>query len=64
MPVTPGMLDAMRYICYCDSKKLFSFSASPETLEELSYLTESYLSTQLERGFSTLDFYKSLLIPM
>lgn len=64
MPVTPGILDAMRYICSCDSRKLFSFSASPETLEALSYVTESYLSTQLERGFSTLDFYKSLLIPM
>lgn len=64
MPVTPGVLDAMRYICSCDSKKLFSFSASPETLDALSYITESYLSTQLERGFSALDFYKSLLIPM
>lgn len=64
MPVTPGILDAMRYICSCDSKKLFSFSASVETLEALSYITESYLSTQLERGFSALDFYKSLLIPM
>lgn len=64
MPLTPGMLDAMRYICFCDSKKLFSFSTSPETIEELSHLSESYLSTQLERGFSTLDFYKSLLIPM
>ena len=63
MPVTPGVLDAMRYICSCDSRKLFSFSASPETMEALSYVTESYLSTQLERGFSTLDFYKSLLIP-
>ena len=64
MPVTPGILDAMRYICSCDSRQLFSFSASAETLEVLSYVTESYLSTQLERGFSTLDFYKSLLIPM
>ena len=64
MPVTPGILDAMRYICSCDSKKLFSFRASEETLEALSYVTESYLSTQLERGFSALDFYKSLLIPM
>lgn len=64
MPVTPGVLDAMRYICACDSRKLFSFSASAETLEALSYVTESYLSTQLERGFSALDFYKSLLIPM
>lgn len=64
MPVTPGVLDAMRYICSCDSKKLFSFHASAETLEALSYITESYLSIQLERGFSALDFYKSLLIPM
>ena len=64
MPVTPGVLDAMRYICSCDSKKLFYFHASAETLEALSYITESYLSTQLERGFSALDFYKSLLIPM
>ena len=30
--------------------------------EILSKLTEAYLTTQLERGFSTLDFYKSLLI--
>lgn len=64
MPVTPGVLDAMRYICSCEAKKLFSFCASEETLETLSYITESYLSTQLERGFSALDFYKSLLIPM
>jgi len=64
MPITPGVLDAMRYICSCDSQRLFSFRASEDTLESLSYVTESYLSTQLERGFSALDFYKSLLIPM
>ena len=64
MPITPGVLDAMRYICICDSQRLFSFRASAETLESLSYVTESYLSTQLERGFSALDFYKSLLIPI
>ena len=64
MPVTAGVLDAMRYICNCDSRKLFSFSVSDDTLETLSSVTESYLATQLERGFSTLDFYKSLLLPM
>ena len=64
MPVTPGVLDAMRYICSCDSRKLFSFSVSEDTLEALSSVTESYLATQLERGFSALDFYKSLLLPM
>ncbi len=62
MPVTPSVLDAMRYVCYCDPKKLFSFQAGPDTMEKLGDLTEAYLLTQLERGFSTLDFYKSLLI--
>ena len=62
MPVTPAVLEAMRYICLCDPKKLFSFQISPQTMELLGDLTEAYLTTQLERGFSTLDFYKSLLI--
>lgn len=62
MPLSPGMLDAMRYICSCDPRKLFAFSIGEDTLEELSHVTESYLTTQLERGFSTLDFYKSLLV--
>jgi len=62
MPVTPAMLEAMRYICLCDPRKLFSFQLGRETLEQLGGLTEAYLTTQLERGFSTLDFYKSLLI--
>ena len=62
MPVNPSILEAMRYICLCDPKRLFSFQIGGETLEKLSALTESYLQTQLERGFSALDFYKSLLI--
>ena len=59
-----GMLDAMRYICMCDPKKIFSFRIGEETAEALSYVTEGYLTTQLERGFSTLDFYKSLKNPL
>ena len=62
MPVTVSVLEAMRYICLCDPKRLFSFRLSPETLDKLSALTEAFLTTQLERGFSTLDFYKSLFI--
>ena len=62
MPVNPSVLEAMRYICLCDPKKLFSFQIGEETMEKLADLTEAYLTTQLERGFSTLDFYKSLLI--
>lgn len=62
LPVTPGMLDAMRYITYCDASKLFAFRIGEDTLVQLASLTEAYLTTQLEQGFSTLDFYKSLLI--
>ena len=61
IPVNENLLAAMRYICYCHPKKLFSFQAGEGTLELLSQLTESYLCAQLERGFSALDFYKSLL---
>ncbi len=62
MPVSPGTLEAMRYVCLCAPKKLFAFQVGAETLEQLGNLTEAYLTTQLERGFSTLDFYKSLLM--
>ena len=56
------IIEAMRYICLCDPKKLFSFSLGEENVKLLAQLTESYFVTQLERGFSTLDFYKSLII--
>ena len=62
MPVTPAVLEAMRYICLCEPKKLLNFNIGPENLIKLSNLSEAYLTTQLERGFTTLDFYKSLLI--
>ena len=62
MPLTPSMLGAMRYIVSCDPKKLFRFDASDDTLKHLAQVTELYLTTQLERGFSALDFYKSLFL--
>ena len=61
MPVNPSVLDAMRFICFCDPKKILSFDIKTENLMKLADITEAYLTTQLERGFSTLDFYKSLL---
>jgi len=61
VPIMPGVLDAMRYICSCDPKHIFSYTLGVDALNQLSETTELYLITQLERGFSTLDFYKSLL---
>ena len=61
LPLSQGMLLAMRYIVWCDPKRLFSFRLEDESLRALSALTEGYLMTQLEHSFYTLDFYKSLL---
>ena len=62
LPISAGVLTAMRYIATCEIRKLFSFSLTKQAEEELSSLSETYLLTQLERGFYTLDFYKSLQI--
>ena len=35
-----------------------------EAMRQLSGLTEAYLMTQLEHSFSTLEFYKSLSMPI
>lgn len=60
LPVSAGVLDALRYISNCPEKRLFAFQVGNETAASLSSLAETYLSTQLEQGFSTLDFYKTL----
>lgn len=62
LPITPGMLAAMRYVVNCDIKKLYGFEISKESAVRLAYLTESFFTAQLEHSFSALDFYKSLLI--
>ena len=62
MPIAPAVLQAMRYICFCGSRKIFGFTIPADAMHQLADVTEAYLTTQLERGFSTLDFYKSLLI--
>ena len=60
LPLDGPTLSALRYIVHGDPKRLFSFRLPPESLETLSGVAESFLLTQLERGFRTLDFYKSL----
>lgn len=57
----PDSLAALRHIVYGDPKRLYAFSLGPEALRRLSAVSEAFLFAQLERGFSTLDFYKSLL---
>lgn len=62
LPLSQGTLSAMGYISTSQPGKLFSFRLAPNGLRELSGITEAYLCSRLERGFYTLDFYKSLQI--
>lgn len=60
LPLDGPTLAALRHIVYGDPKRLFSFTIPPGSQEVLSGVCESFLLTQMERGFKTLDFYKSL----
>ena len=60
MPLSLPALAALEHIVHGDPKRLFSFRLEGEPLKELADAAEAYLHTQLERGFSTLDYYKSL----
>lgn len=60
LPISAGSLAALRYLADCPPKRVFSFQLGEASMKELSDVAETYLLTQLERGFFTLDFYKSL----
>ena len=59
-PLTTGALQACRHVLYGDAKRLYSFSLQPGDLGSFVYAAENYMNTMLDRGFHTLDFYKSL----
>lgn len=60
MPLTAGGLQAMEHILRGDPKRLYAFRLGREDLRLLSNAAEAYVAAQMERGFRTLDFYKSL----
>ena len=64
MPLDGAVLAAMRHVLYGDPKRLFSFALDVPGLTRMADVCEAYLLTQLERGFRTLDFYKSLRIEL
>lgn len=59
-PLAGETLAAMRHVVYGPPKRLFSFPADVVMLESMGWACEEFLTTQLDRGFRTLDFYKQL----
>ena len=60
--LSDGVLDAMRYILFCEKNRMFSFTLPEKLMKELSDVTEEYLLCQLDQSFSSLNFYKRLFI--
>ena len=59
-PLCADSLAALRHIGYGDPKRQYSFTLGKDALRRLSGAAEAFAAAQLERGFRTLDFYKSL----
>ena len=60
MPLCGSSLAALRHVIYGDPKRLYSFKVGEDALRRLGGAAEAFAAAQLERGFKTLDFYKSL----
>ena len=60
VPLGRSSLAALRHIVSGDPKRLYAFRLGEESLARLSAAAECFLTVQLERGFRTLEFYKSL----
>ena len=60
-PLTNEVLMAIRYSINASPKRLFSFALkSDDDIRLFSRAGETYLQNHLERGFDTLEFYRSV----
>ena len=55
-----GALGAMRFVLGTRPERLFSFALPDDSLAYFSRACETYILNHLERGFDSLDFYKSM----
>ncbi len=55
-----GLVKALRHIAFSDFEKIYSFKMEDYALPDLSYITEKYLLSKLQRNFKTLEFYKEI----
>ena len=62
LPLERETLDAMRFIVGAEPKRICSFTLSPGGEKQLGEVCEAYAAAQLERGFGSLDYWKSFRI--
>ena len=59
-PVCEDSLAALRFIVSAEPKKIFSFRIDEKAKRRLFSLCEAYALAQSERGFETLNYWKSV----
>ena len=59
--LTISTLSAMRYVINAEQERFLSFNLGEDEWDEFCEACEKYLLNQLERGFYSLEFYKTLL---
>ncbi len=61
LPMSASVLAAVRYAMYSPPERMFSFNLDgDDEIKMFSRAAEDYLLHHLERGFNSLEFYKSL----
>ena len=56
-----GYMPDLRMCAGCGKYEVFGFKISPESLKDLSRVSEQYTLANLEHGLKTLDFLKTVL---
>lgn len=59
--ISNTVLQAMRYVCYSKSERFLSFKLDESEQNLFFQVCEKFLLNHLERGFYSLEFYKSML---
>lgn len=62
MLLSPGVLSAMRFVASAPVNRFLSFSLEEDDMHLFAKTCEKYLLHHIEHSFSTLSFYKSLLL--
>lgn len=59
--ISSSVLAAMRYVISCRPERFLSFNLSENEMSAFCDVCEKFLLNQLEQGFYSLEFYKSLI---
>ena len=60
LPISKAILDVLRYVVSCPPKKIFNFKLDEPNIDDFCRVCEKYLINQIEKSFSTLEFYNKI----